>query len=75
MGKRQALAQLSLSTPHVFAFCKSLSWRIFGSALTFLMAFFIFGDVSLSSSFAVADFFIKLFSFYLHEIIWNKLTT
>ena len=52
---------------------KALSYRIFGSIVTFAIALLLTGDAVISSAVGVADFFAKAILFYLHERLWNKI--
>ena len=49
---------------------KSFSWRIIGTADTFLLSFILTGSVSFSLTISGIDFFFKLFLYYFHERIW-----
>lgn len=53
---------------------KTLTWRLTGSVATFLIAFLIIGDFSISSSIAVIQLISNTILYYIHERIWNKIT-
>jgi uncharacterized membrane protein len=50
---------------------KTLSWRVFASIDTFLIAWFISGSLTMSSWIAGIEVFTKLFLYYFHERLWN----
>ncbi|MDA0377327.1 MAG: DUF2061 domain-containing protein [Proteobacteria bacterium] len=53
---------------------KAVSWRIFASIDTFLIAWLISGSVSISSWIAGIEAFTKVFLYYFHERLWNKVS-
>lgn len=53
---------------------KAVSWRIFASIDTFLIAWLISGSVSTSSWIASIEAFTKVFLYYFHERLWNKVS-
>ena len=53
---------------------KAVSWRIFASIDTFLIAWLISGSVSTSSWIAGIEAFTKVFLYYFHERLWNKVS-
>jgi uncharacterized membrane protein len=53
---------------------KAVSWRIFASIDTFLIACLISGSVSTSSWIAGIEAFTKVFLYYFHERLWNKVS-
>jgi uncharacterized membrane protein len=52
---------------------KTVSWRITGSASTFLIAFLISGNFNVASSIAVIQIIANTLLYYVHERIWNKI--
>jgi uncharacterized membrane protein len=52
---------------------KSLTYRIYSSCITSLIAAVILGDVKIGFSIGTADFFIKIFTYYIHERIWYNI--
>jgi len=62
---------------HFRSFLKSVSWRIFATTDTILVALLItcfFGNCSLESAVMIgaAEFLIKFLVYYIHERIWQK---
>ena len=53
---------------------KSLVYRGWSTILTFLIAFTFTGQLLISGGIAFAELLLKTFSYYLFEIIWNKIT-
>jgi uncharacterized membrane protein len=49
---------------------KSLSYRIYSSCITTAIATFVTGNAKLALAIGSTDFFIKLFTYYIHERIW-----
>lgn len=49
---------------------KSLTYRIYSSCITSLIAATVLGDFKIGFSIGIADFFIKLVTYYIHERIW-----
>jgi len=52
---------------------KSLMYRAWSTVLTFLIAMILTGQLLLSTGIAFAEILLKTFSYYLFEIIWNKI--
>ena len=53
---------------------KTLTWRITASLDTFVIAWIITGDLKMGSSIAGIEVVTKIFFYYFHERIWNKVT-
>lgn len=55
---------------------KTVTWRIIASLTTFIIAYFIFqGDAFVmqkASGIAIAEAFIKMILYYLHERVWYR---
>jgi uncharacterized membrane protein len=62
-----------LSDNNSRSIAKAVSYRLFGSIVTFLIAFVLTGSLAISSAVGIADLFAKTILFYLHERIWNKI--
>jgi uncharacterized membrane protein len=52
---------------------KSVSYRVFGSFVTFLISFFFTGKADFSAMIAVSDLILKTLLFYVHERIWQRI--
>jgi len=53
---------------------KSISWRILGSIVTFIIAWISSGELTIGLSISVFDFIFKLILYYGHERLWYKVT-
>lgn len=63
-----------LSETNTRSIAKAVSYRFFGSIVTFLIALVLTGDPIISTAVGIADLFAKTFLFYLHERLWNKIS-
>ena len=52
---------------------KTISWRITGSASTFLISFLISGNFAVASSIALIQITANTILYFVHERIWNKI--
>lgn len=52
---------------------KSISYRITGTFVTFLISLVVTGQIDFALSIMSVDFVSKIGAFYLHERIWNKI--
>ena len=52
---------------------KGISWRAVATVDTFLLAWLILGDSHKAMPIAGAELITKIFLFYFHERIWNKI--
>ena len=53
---------------------KTVSWRLTGSASTFLISFLISGNFAIAGSIALVQITANTVLYYVHERIWNKIT-
>jgi uncharacterized membrane protein len=60
----------SLTEPRSISLIKSISYRLFGTLVTFLGCFLFTGKVALSLGVGLFDFFSKIVLFYVHERAW-----
>ena len=51
---------------------KAVSWRITGTLDTFLISWLITGEVLLASGIAATEVVTKIFLYWFHERIWNR---
>jgi uncharacterized membrane protein len=54
---------------------KAISWRITGSIDTFIVSWIITGQPLLASGIAATEIITKIFLYWIHERIWNKINT
>ncbi len=52
---------------------KGLTWRVLATGTTFLLAWLFAKDLSVATSIAAVEFFIKFGIYYLHERAWQSL--
>ena len=52
---------------------KTISWRVTGSAATFLIAFLLTGNFAMAGTIGVAQAIVNTVLYYLHERAWNKI--
>jgi sulfate adenylyltransferase subunit 1 (EFTu-like GTPase family)/uncharacterized membrane protein len=55
---------------HARSLAKTLSWRVMGSVVTFLVALLVTGNTAIAGSIVVAEIVIKIAFYYFHERIW-----
>lgn len=54
------------------SFIKALSWRITGTADTFVVSWFLTGAPSLAATIAITEIVTKITLYWLHERAWNN---
>ncbi len=52
---------------------KAISWRVIGTLDTLLISYLLTGEVSIAASIASIDFITKMFLYFFHERLWNKI--
>lgn len=52
---------------------KAVSWRVIGTLDTLLISYLLTGKVAIAASIASIDFITKMFLYFFHERIWNKI--
>ena len=57
---------------HIRSIVKAISWRIGGTAVTFILVWLLSGELRLAAQIGLADTFIKIGAFYVHERLWDK---
>jgi uncharacterized membrane protein len=63
-----------MSDTAVRSLAKAVSWRITGTVDTFLISWLITGHVLLASGIALTEILTKIFLFWMHERVWNRIT-
>ncbi|MFS4417755.1 DUF2061 domain-containing protein [Maribacter sp. 2307ULW6-5] len=53
---------------------KAISWRVIGTLDTLLISYLLTGEVTIAASIATIDFITKMFLYFFHERLWNKIT-
>ena len=57
----------------VRSLAKAVSWRLTGTVDTFIISWIITGQVLLASGIAFTEIMTKIFLFWGHERVWNKI--
>ena len=52
---------------------KATSWRALGTLDTIVVSFLVTGRIKLALSIGGVEFFTKIFLYYMHERLWNKI--
>ena len=52
---------------------KAISWRVIGTLDTLLISYMLTGEVAIAASIASIDFVTKMFLYFFHERLWNKI--
>lgn len=58
---------------HNRSLIKGISWRVFGTLDTMIIAFFVTGNYSKALSIGFTEVFTKVGLYYLHERVWQNL--
>lgn len=53
---------------------KAVSWRVIGTLDTLLISYILTGEVVIAASIASIDFITKMFLYFFHERLWNKIS-
>ncbi len=53
---------------------KAFSWRITGTIDTIIISYLVTGEVKLALSIGFVELFTKIFLYYGHERIWNRIS-
>jgi uncharacterized membrane protein len=53
---------------------KAISWRITGTIDTFIISFFITGELKLAGAIAVTEVITKILLYWGHERVWNQIS-
>lgn len=56
---------------HLRSLIKAISWRVFGTIATMLIAYFFTHKLNLTLYIGLFEFSSKIGLFYLHERLWN----
>jgi uncharacterized membrane protein len=53
---------------------KAVSWRIAGTASTFIVTYLVLGDITISGTIAFVQLVLNTLLYIVHERIWNRVT-
>lgn len=62
-----------MKVTHSRSFIKALTWRITGTLDTFIISILITGKATLALAISGTEIFTKVFMYYVHERVWNKI--
>jgi len=62
-----------MSDAPVRSLAKAVSWRVTGTVDTFLISWLITGELLLASGIALTEVMTKIFLYWAHERVWNKI--
>jgi uncharacterized membrane protein len=63
-----------MADKHYRSIVKAFSWRATGTADTILISFLITGQAKWALSIGFVELFTKVFLYYVHERIWDRLS-
>jgi uncharacterized membrane protein len=63
-----------MAEKHYRSLVKALSWRVTGTVDTIIISYLITGQVKWALSIGFVELFTKIFLYYVHERIWNRLS-
>jgi len=63
-----------MTEKHYRSIVKAISWRATGTVDTIVISFLITGQAKWAISIGFVELFTKVFLYYVHERIWNKLS-
>ena len=52
---------------------KAVSWRVTGTIDTFIISYLITGQALIASGIAFTEIMTKVFLFWVHERVWNRI--
>ncbi|CAB4731453.1 unannotated protein [freshwater metagenome] len=58
---------------HSRSLVKAITWRITGTVDTFLLTLLITGKLKFAFSISAAELFTKIFLYYVHERVWERI--
>ena len=59
---------------HYRSLVKALSWRATGTVDTIIISYLVTGHAKMAFSIGFVELFTKIFLYYIHERIWNRLS-
>ena len=62
-----------LSDTQTRSLAKAISWRLTGTADTFIISWLITGQLALAGGIAITEVMTKVILFWLHERVWNRI--
>lgn len=62
-----------MNVTHSRSFIKAITWRTTGTVDTFILSYIITGKGKIALTISGMEIFTKIFLYYVHERIWNKI--
>lgn len=62
-----------MAEKHYRSVLKAISWRTVGTFDTMIISFLITGKLTWAISIGAIELFTKMFLYYIHERMWNKI--
>ena len=62
-----------MTDKHWRSFAKAVSWRTVGTIDTIIISWLITGKLTFAVSIGAVELFTKMFLYYGHERIWNRI--
>lgn len=59
---------------HKKSLIKAFTWRAVGSLDTFVLSYFITGQIKMASSIAAIELFSKIILYWIHERVWQRIS-
>jgi uncharacterized membrane protein len=59
---------------HYRSLVKAISWRLTGSIDTLVVSYLVTGKIKWALSISGVELFTKIFLYYVHERVWNKIS-
>jgi len=63
-----------MAESHSRSIVKAVTWRTGGTMVTFVIAWLLTGEPTLSIGIGLLDSAVKIGAFYAHERLWNRLS-
>ncbi len=72
-SRKKQFSEDKNSEKPIRSIAKAISWRVIGTLDTLLISYFLTGEVAIAASIASIDFITKMFLYFFHERLWNKI--
>jgi len=72
-ASKQKYSEDKKSEKPIRSIAKAISWRVIGTLDTLLISYLLTGEVAIAASIASIDFVTKMFLYFFHERLWNKI--
>lgn len=68
------LTEPTMADKHSRSVVKAISWRVTGTIDTIVISYLITGHAKWALSIGFVELFTKIFLYYAHERVWNRLS-